>query len=310
MKPCKSHGKSATVRDMRDPYEVLGVSRTASADEIKSAYRKLAKKLHPDLNPGRKTESEFKDVSVAYDLLSDADKRARFDRGEIDAAGNERMRGNPFGGGGRGGARFTRSYEDFDPYEMFADLFGNDPRSGKRGRGADEHFNLAVDFVTATAGGRKRVELPGGRSLDLTIPPGTADGQSLRLKGQGQKGPAGAGDAYIEIKVQPHSFFTRQGDDIHVDVPVTLREAVLGGKVAVPTIDGSVMLSVPKGANTGTTLRLKGKGVPGKGKARGDQYVHLKVVLPDHPDAALERFAAEWGAAGDYEVRAKLRMPG
>ncbi len=293
---------------MRDPYEVLGVARTASADDIKAAYRKLAKKLHPDLNPGRKTESEFKDVSVAYDLLSDPEKRGRFDRGEIDASGAERMRGAPFGGAHRGGPRFTRTYDDFDPYELFADLFGNDPRSGKRGRGADEHFTLAVDFVTAAAGGRKRIELPGGRSLDLTIPPGTADGQSLRLKGQGQAGSGGAGDAYIEIKVQPHAFFTRQDQDIHVDVPVNLREAVLGGKIAVPTIDGSVMLTVPKNASTGTTLRLKGKGVPGKGKTRGDQYVHLKVMLPEHPDAALERFVAEWGAAGDYDVRGKLKV--
>jgi DnaJ-class molecular chaperone len=308
---------------MRDPYEVLGVPRTASADDIKSAYRKLAKQYHPDLNPGKKSEAQFKDVSVAYDLLSDADKRKRFDRGEIDASGNERPRGFGFGGGargrttrehtqgggfaGRGRAGAGSSYDDFDPYELFADLFGSDPRSGKRGRGADDNYSLPVDFVTATAGGLKRIDLPSGRTLDVTIPPGTTDGQTLRLKGQGQPGNAGAGDAYIEIKVLPHTFFTRDGQDIRVDVPVTLKEAVLGGKITVPTIDGPVTLTVPKGANTGTTLRLKGKGVASKGKPRGDQYVRLQVVLPDHPDAALERFAGDW-PDGDYDVRGKAGM--
>jgi DnaJ-class molecular chaperone len=315
---------------IRDPYEVLGVPRSASADDIKAAYRKLAKQYHPDLNPGKKTEAQFKDVSVAYDLLSDADKRKRFDRGEIDAGGNERPRGFGFGGmrgrgargehaqgsgggggfAGRGfGGRTSSTYDDFDPYELFADLFGSDPRSGKRGRGADDNYSLAVDFVTATAGGLKRIDLPSGRTLDVTIPPGTTDGQTLRLKGQGQPGAAGAGagDAYIEIKVLPHPYFTREGQDIRVDVPVTLKEAVLGGKITVPTIDGPVTLTVPKGANTGTTLRLKAKGVASKGKPRGDQYVRLQVMLPDHPDAALEQFASGW-SDGDYDVRAKAGM--
>ena len=304
---------------MRDPYEVLGVPRTASADDIKASYRKLAKQYHPDLNPGKKTEAQFKDVSVAYDLLSDADKRKRFDRGEIDAAGSERPRASPFGFGGMRGGRAGRehtqrggfgrgsTYDDFDPYELFADLFGNDPRNARRGRGADDNYALAVDFVTATAGGLKRIDLPSGRTLDVTIPPGTTDGQTLRLKGQGQPGNGGAGDAYIEVKVLPHTYFTRDGQDIRVDVPVTLKEAVLGGKITVPTIDGPVTLTVPKAANTGTTLRLKGKGVAAKGKPRGDQYVRLQVVLPEPPDAALERFAGDW-SEGDYDVRGKAGM--
>ena len=302
----------------RDPYEVLGVDRKAGADEIKKAYRKLAKKLHPDLNPGNKAiEAKFKDVQGAYDLLSEADKRGRYDRGEIDASGQEKQRtwyrsyADSDAAGkytGRGGGDSGFSAED-----LFADLFGN--LGGRRGnmrmRGSDVHYTITVDFPEAALGAKKRVTLGDGRTLDIAIPPGTEDGQVLRLKGQGAPGAGSgpAGDALIEVKVRPHAFFTRKGNDIHVEVPVTLQEAVLGGSIHVPTIDGTVALKVPKGSNTGATLRLRGKGVPeGKGGARGDQYVKLKVVLPESIDPALQEFVEKWAADHAYDVRAKAGM--
>jgi DnaJ-class molecular chaperone len=291
---------------MRDPYEVLGVARTATADEIKKAYRQLAKKLHPDLHPGNaKAATQFKDVSAAYDLLSDTDKRARFDRGEIDASGAE-VRRRPFYRSyaeGAGGAK----YGGFDPEDIFGDFFGGSRRRGFKARGADVAYEMQVDFIDAALGAKRRLSLPDGRTLDVTIPPGSEDGQQLRLKGQGTGGLGGgpAGDAYIQIHVAPHPFFTRDGRDIHVELPVTLVEAVRGGKVQVPTIDGAVSVTVPKGSNTGTVLRLKGKGVLDRqAGTRGDQYVKLKVMLPDKPDAELERFIEGWNRS--YDVRGKM----
>lgn len=300
---------------MADPYETLQVDRKASAEEIKKAYRKLAKKLHPDLNPGNdKVEQQFKEVTAAYDLLSDADKRARFDRGEIDASGAERP-----------GRTYYRQYADsgqgakYQPFEygenpedLFADLFGSRHGRGGAGlrmRGADVSFSATIEFVEAATGAKRRLVLAEGKTLDVTIPAGSEDGQTLRLKGQGQPGLGGGppGDAFIELKVAPHPFFSRQGNDVHVEVPVTLQEAVLGGSITVPTIDGKVSVRVPKGSNTGTVLRLRGKGIPA-GTGRGDQLVKLRVVLPEGGERELAEFVERWGPAHPYDPRGKAGM--
>jgi DnaJ-class molecular chaperone len=294
---------------MRDPYQVLGVSKTASADEIKKKYRQLAKKLHPDLNPGNaEAAAKFKDVSAAYDLLSDAEKRARFDRGEIDASGAERPDRQYYRAYAESpeGAKYGSPFEGDD---LFSDLFGR-ARGGRefKIRGTDVSYVLPVDFIEAAAGAKKRVTMADGSVLDVNIPAGTEDRQTLRLKGQGQSGFGGAdpGDAYIEIHVQPHAYFTRKDSDIHLELPISLGEAVLGGKITVPTIEGDVSMTIPKGSNTGTTLRLKGRGVlDRKSRQRGDQYVKLKVVLPDGSDPELTRFVESWNRRDD-DVRARL----
>jgi DnaJ-class molecular chaperone len=312
---------------MRDPYEVLGVSRLATAEEIKSAFRKLAKRYHPDLNPGDKSiESKFKEVNSAYDLLSDPEKKSRFDRGEIDAAGNEKSYGRRPGAGAGAGGRGGFSGFNFDADDIF-EMFrqGGRGRSGtgtgtggaggagsggaENGRrGSDVTYTLTVDFVTAAAGAPRRVTTAHGKSLDVNIPPGTTDGSKLRLRGQGQPGPNGApaGDAFIEIHVEPHPYFERRGNDVHVDVPITLQEAILGASVTVPTIDGRVSVKVPKGANSGTTLRLKGKGIQVRGQGRGDQYVRLEITLPEVIDSELAGFMERWGPAHPYEVRSRF----
>lgn len=297
---------------MRDPYQVLGVSKTASADEIKKKYRQLAKKLHPDLNPGNaEAAAKFKDVSAAYDLLSDAQKRARFDRGEIDASGAERPDRQYYRAyaDSAEGAKYGGSFEGED---LFADLFGR-ARGGRefKIRGTDVSYVMPVEFLEAAAGAKKRVTMADGSVLDVNIPPGTEDRQTLRLKGQGQPGFGGApaGDAYIEVHIQPHAFFTRKDNDVHVELPVSLAEAVLGGRITVPTIDGDVAMTIPKGANTGTTLRLKGRGiVDRKSKQRGDEYVKLKVVLPEGEDPELARFVESWDKGRADDVRARLGL--
>lgn len=297
---------------MRDPYEVLGVQRTATADEIKKAYRQLAKKLHPDLHPGNaKAATQFKDVSAAYDLLSDADKRARFDRGEIDASGAE-VRRRPFYRSyaeSPGGAKYTGG-GGFDPDDLFSDLFSGGRRRGFKARGADVAYEMQVDFLDAALGAKRRLSLPDGRTLDVAIPPGSEDGQQLRLKGQGTAGLGGgpAGDAYIQLHVASHPYFKRDGHDVSVELPVTLVEAVRGAKVQVPTIDGPVTVTIPKSSNTGTILRLKGKGIADRQGTRGDQYVTLKVVLPEKPDEDLERFVEGWNRS--YDVRSKMGSAG
>lgn len=295
---------------MRNPYEVLGVSATASAAEIQSAYRKLAKKLHPDLNPGDKAaEEKFKEVAGAYDLLSDADKRKRFDAGEIDASGAERPQHpyyRDFASADHGGTYADASgFADFaDEDDAFAELLRRSQRARANRRGQDLHYHLAIDLVDSIIGATKRLTLPDGGTIDVTIPPGLTDGQTLRLKGKGAPGlgKGEPGDALIEVEVRPDRRFTRDGDDITYELPISLTEAVLGGQVRVPTPTGDVTMSVPKGSNTGTKLRLRGKGVPRRGGGQGDQFVTLKVVLPKTPDPELEAFVSNWKDK-DYDPR-------
>ena len=305
---------------MRDPYEVLGVAKTASADEIRKAYRKLAKGSHPDLHPGDKAaEARFKELSVAYDLLSDADKRARFDRGEIDAAGNERPRHEFYRGfaDGPGGAKYSTTEifgDEADLESVFADLFGGmgaraGRRSGVRMRGGDVSFTLEVDVTEAARGGKKPLQLPDGRRIDVTIPAGIASGKTLRLQGMGAPGIGGGppGDAYIEVRIRPHPVFELKDGNVHVELPVTLGEAVNGARVEVPTVGGPVTMTIPKGSNTGTTLRLKGKGMPTQdGQPAGDQYVRLKVVLPREVGGDLAEAIGRWEKAHPYDPRAEL----
>lgn len=300
---------------MRNPYEVLGIAATASAADLQKAYRKLAKKLHPDLNPGDKAaEEKFKEVAGAYDLLSDEAKRKRFDAGEIDATGAERPQqhyyrdyaasdqGHPY--------EDTWAFADYmDTDDAFAELLRRGQRARANRRGQDLHYRLPVDFVDSITGANKRLTLPDGGTLDVKIPPGLVDGQILRLKGKGAPGAGkgGPGDALIEVEVLPDPRFTRDGDDISLEVPVSLSEAVLGGTVRVPTPTGDVNLSVPKGSNTGTTLRLKGKGAPRQGGGHGDQFVKLKVVLPKPPDPELEAFVASWDKGKAFNPREEKR---
>ena len=302
----------------KDPYAILGVKREATADEIRSAYRQLAKKLHPDLNPGDKqAEEKFKEVAAAYDLLGDAEKRARFDKGEIDASGAERPREryyrdfhaadaqeHPYGTAG--------GFADFmENEDILADILGRGRGEGRtrfRIRGADVHYRLPVDFLEAVNGATKRITMPDGGTLDVVIPAGTRDQQILRLRGKGGPGAGGApsGDALVEIDVEPHKLFTRKDDDIHVELPISLPEAVLGAKLDVPTPTGSVRMTVPKGTNTGRVLRLRGKGVARKDGGRGDEYVTLKIVLPEPLDPELEEFARRWQAGQKHDPRRGL----
>jgi DnaJ-class molecular chaperone len=293
-----------------DPYKVLGVAKDASQEDIQKAYRTLAKKLHPDLNPGnKKAEEQFKELSAAYDLLGDADKRARFDRGEIDASGAEPPpRGFYRDHAGGAGDRYASAdgFADFaGADDIFADLFGRGGRSNLRMRGQNVHYRLDLDFLDAINGAKRQVTMPDASVLDVSIPAGTRDGQILRLRGKGMAGLNGGppGDALVEIAVRPHRIFTRKGDDIQLELPISLREAVLGGKVSVPTPTGAVTMTVPKWANTGTVLRLKGRGVPRSDGSRGDEYVTLKVILPSKPDAELEKLIAQWRPAATDNPR-------
>jgi DnaJ-class molecular chaperone len=285
-----------------DPYAILGVNKASSQDEIQKAYRQLAKKLHPDLNPGnKKTEEEFKKVSAAYDVLGDADKRARYDRGEIDAGGAERPKREYYRE--YAGSTADNKYANADAYNDFADgddifstIFRREARSNFRMRGQDAHYRLELDFLDSVNGAKRQVTLPDGSVLDVSIPPGTRDGQTLRLRGKGMSGLNGGqpGDALVEISVREHPIFTRKGDDIHIELPIPLSDAVLGGKINVPTVSGPVSMTLPKWSNTGRILRLKGKGAPRADGSAGDEYVKLKVMLPDQPDPELEGFISQW----------------
>jgi DnaJ-class molecular chaperone len=307
-----------------DLYQQLGISRGASEAEIKKAYRSLAKQLHPDRNKDNtKAAERFAKVSQAYEILSDKDKRARYDRGEIDEDGNPRMPfGSGFGGGGGrssypgGGAGGASGHEGFpggftadaaDLSDLFEGLFGGGMRRGSGGfgrrsapppKGADVAYRLKVPFLDAAALKPQRVTLSGGKTIDLKLPKGVDDGAKIRLAGQGQQGPGGMGDAIVSIEISPHPFFAREGNDIRLTLPITLKEAVLGAKVKAPTPEGPVMLTVPKGATSGKVLRLKGKGFTDKAGKRGDMKVMLTVDLPAD-DAALRVFAESWDGGGN-----------
>lgn len=327
---------------MRNPYDILGVSKSATADEIKSAYRKLAKKYHPDLNPGKKdAEQKFKEAVNAHALLTDPVKRERFDRGEIDEMGNERAFSRGFGGGRSGGNPFGNGRGNWRTSSSFGGRPGEDPFSqfggvedilaefmgataqGRRGggmggaagsgagataaRGSDMTYTLTVSLPDACMGSRQRVTLSNGRTIDITIPPGTADGHKLRLRGQGHSGAAGAGDAIIEIRVEAHPYFTRKDNDILLDVPISLPEAVSGASIKVPTLDGNVTIKVPQGTNTGAKLRLKGKGVPtAQGDQRGDMFVKLAIALPDPLPDDFKDLIEKWAKKRAYDPRKKL----
>ncbi|MGV3554656.1 MAG: DnaJ C-terminal domain-containing protein [Croceibacterium sp.] len=300
---------------MADPYATLGVARDASEKDIKSAYRKLAKELHPDRNKDNpKAAERFTHVTNAYDLLSDKDKRARFDRGEIDADGNP---ASPFGAGGFGGGYRPRGggggAQGFDPREfegmagaegidlgdLFEGLFGG-RQAGPGGfgggasasrnfnrrpppprKGADVSYRLRVSFVDAATLAPQRITLADGKTIDLKLPAGVEDGTQMRLKGKGEPGAGGAGDGLVTIAIERHPFFRREGDDVRMDLPITLDEAVAGAKVKCPTVDGPVMLTIKPGAGGGTVMRLKGKGFSKKTGGRGDQLVTLEIDLPD-----------------------------
>lgn len=286
---------------VQDPYQVLGVAQTASANEIKKAYRGLAKKLHPDLNPGDKAaEEKFKQVSLAYGLLGDPEKRKRFDAGEIDATGAEqpeRQFYRDFASADHGNPYTNEAgYADFAGDDVFAELLRRSRQAHANRRGEDLLYSLSIRFVESVTGASQRINLPDGSTLDVTIPPGILDGQMLRLKGKGAPGHgSGApGDALIKIEVLPDARFRLEGANVIVELPVSLSEAVLGGEVRAPTPAGDVMLAIPKHSSSGTTLRLKGKGAPRREGGFGDELVRLKIVLPKPPDPELEAFVAGW----------------
>lgn len=289
-----------------DPYKELGVSRGASADEIKKAFRKLAKELHPDKNPGDKAADErFKRITAAFDLLGDKDKRAKFDRGEIDADGREQFRGFGGGGGarggpggnpfGQGGAR-PQGFENIDLDELFGGMFGGGARPGGArsggfaAKGQDVKATLEISLEDSISGATRRIQFSDGRMLDVAIPKGAGDGQTIRLKGQGAPGRGGpAGDALIELKVAKHAVFTREGADLTMDQPVALYDAVLGGKIPVRTPEGTVSMTIPPGSSSGKVLRLKGRGAFADGR-RGDLLAKLMITLPEG-DEGLAKLA-------------------
>ncbi len=319
---------------VKNPYTVIGVSLSASDTEIRSAFRALAKKYHPDKNQDNpEAEEKFKEISRAFDILGDPEQRKKFDRGDIDAEGKP---ADPFArqwGGRDGAAERARQQQErstsfgsrrtkvnannggggpssapFDDLQdIFSDLFGGAKATGQA-RGRDVRYRLDVDFLDAVHGVTKRVTMPDGRVLDLEIPGGLEEGQTLRLRGQGEAGEGGgaSGDVYVETRIVEHDVFERDGGDIHVEIPISLHEAVLGGKITVPTIAGDVAVNVPKGSNSGTTLRLRGRGLGVEGD-KGDQYVKLKIVLPENADRELIDFVTGWDAGAKFNPRKGLR---
>jgi DnaJ-class molecular chaperone len=318
---------------MRDPYIVLGVPKTADAAEIKKAYRKLAKKYHPDQSSEPKAKDKFAEVSAAYEIIGDEKKRGAFDRGEIDAEGKPRFQGfEGFGAGGPGASGFSRHAHGggaehfefnfgggrggggagFDASDLFSDLFGGAARRGGQARapqkGADAAATVTISLADAAKGTTARVELPTGRTLDVSVPPGMEDGKQIRLKGQGYASPVGgeAGDAMVTVQVAKHPYFKVEGRDLRLDLPITLYEAVIGAKVNVPTLSGAVELAVPAGSSGGRTLRLRGKGLPNAQGATGDLYVTLRIVLPETADAELTALMRKWEAEKRYDPRKDL----
>jgi DnaJ-class molecular chaperone len=297
-----------------DPYAALGVASTATDEDIRKAYKKIAKTSHPDLNPGdTKAADRFKAASAAYDLLKDPEQRRRFDAGEIDASGQERPERRfyrEYAEGPAGTYQTNRGFQDFGDFsDVFADLFGQRGRAARGGegirmRGPDAHYTLSVGLLEAARGATRRITMPDGSVLDVRIPQGLADGQTIRLRGKGGAGVGGGdmGEALVTVTVEPHDFFVRDGDDILVELPITLDEAVLGGRVEVPTVEGRVALTVPKGASSGRVLRLRGKGIA-RGGRHGDQLVTLRIVAPPSVDSELEAFFEGWRQRHSYDPR-------
>ncbi|RFB06460.1 DnaJ C-terminal domain-containing protein [Parvularcula marina] len=302
----------------QDPYQVLGVSRSASADEIRKAYRKLAKQFHPDHNPGdKKAEDRFKQISAAFDILGDEEKKGKFDRGEIDADGNEQaaFRRGPYGGAAGGGGYRPRGGQQggFDDIgDIFSEFFGRGaggPRRPQPQRGQDIRYRLTVDFLEAARGAAKRVTLQDGRTVDVTIPEGLRDGQTLRLRGRGGQGVAGgpSGDVLVEVTVRSHPVYQLNGDDLTLDLPITLKEAVNGAKVTVPTLTGPLTIKLPPNTSSGVSFRLRGKGLKNpKTGEYGDLYAKTRIMLPEKPDTDLKSFVESWPGGGE-DPRAKLR---
>ena len=305
-----------------DPYQELGVTRGASADEVRKAFRKLAKKHHPDTNPGDKaSEEKFKRVSAAFDIVGDADKRKKFDAGEIDADGRETSRG--FGGGGGGpwgqpggggwSPRGQAEGPDIDLSDILGEMLGRGrgaqgAQGGQGGgfggfsqRGGDVRAKLEIDLEDTIHGPKKRIAFSDGRTIDVSIPKGAEEGQTLRLKGQGSPGRSGPGDAFIELTIRQHPIFRREGDNLVMDLPVSIPDAILGGKVQAPTPDGPVNVSVPKGG--GSSLRLKGRGLSDAKGKRGDLLARIVLMLPETIDPELEAFAETWRADRPYTPR-------
>jgi DnaJ-class molecular chaperone len=315
-------GVEQGARMSNDPYEVLGLTKAATADDIKKAYRKLVRTSHPDLHPDdAEAEARFKSISAAYEILKDPETRARYDAGEIDGLGAERPRRQyyrDFADAPNNAYQQGRGFSaDADPADIFAEILRNRTRSsgadfadrGFSAHGPDMRYTLEMPFLDAARGAETRITLPDGQSLAVKIPQGTEDGQTLRLRGKGAPGMGGgaAGDALITVHVRPHPVFRREGDDILLTLPITIDEAVLGGKVTAPTIDGPVGLTIPSGASSGQVLRLRARGVArAGGKTKGDQRVELKIVAPPDVDVGLREFLAEWRKTHAYDPRADL----
>ena len=303
---------------MRDPYNVLGLAKTASAGEIKSAFRKLAKKYHPDQSKEPKAKERFAEIGQAYEILGDEKKRAAFDRGEIDAEGKPRApQFEGFGAGpGGGGGGFRNFHFEFgegagarniDP-DVFAELFGGGARGRSRApqKGEDVAVAVTVPLAQVATGGDVRVALPTGKTLDVAVPVGFEDGKAIRLRGQGEPSPRGGppGDALVTLRYAPHPLFRVEGRDLRLDLPITLYEAVLGAKVRAPTLSGAVEITVPAGTSSGRVLRLRGKGLPGAGEAAaGDLLVTLRIALPQGEDKALAELMREWRDEKPYDPR-------
>ncbi|WP_172297263.1 DnaJ C-terminal domain-containing protein [Pseudoruegeria sp. HB172150] len=303
-----------------DPYEILGVQRTASDNEIRKAYKKQAKELHPDLHPGDKSkEAAFQALSGAYDLLRDPDKRRRFDAGEIDAAGHEQPQRQYYrdyaGSDPQGRYSYNARSEDFEDFsDIFGDIFGRG--SGRRTQsgtfsvdGGDLHFDLEIDFLDAALGAKQKLAFTRGDALEVTIPAGLREGQTLRLRGRGKPGIGGGkpGDALVTVHVRPHPQFSRDGNNIEVELPVSFDEAVLGGRAEVSTISGNVSMTIPSGVSSGHRLRLKGKGIHPKDGKAGDQFVRIRIVLPEKIDEQMRDLAREWREHVNHDPRTKQR---